>query len=196
MAVAASATPKMIVTIRPEVVSSSSLFMQTSAPAVAEKHIIPGAQEAISVVVATQVEVPDVVWQLEVDFVDVTEQVPVVVAPEVVDPVLVVVVLDEVEVVDEAVVAVEEVESDVVESAVVVADVLATVVLDVFALVDFAEVVFAVVFAVVLSAVVLSSVVESALLLKSPLPLSNGWQSFANQTASTVAAPTPHPFEL
>lgn len=76
MAVAASATPKMIVTIRPEVVSSSSLFMQTSAPAVAEKHIIPGAQEAISVVVATQVEVPDVVWQLEVDFVDVTEQVP------------------------------------------------------------------------------------------------------------------------
>jgi hypothetical protein len=76
MAVAAIATPKTMVTIRPEVVSLSSLFMQTSAPAVAVKHIIPGAQEAMSVVVATQVEVPDVVWQTEVDFVDVTEQVP------------------------------------------------------------------------------------------------------------------------
>lgn len=193
MAVAAIATPKTIVTIRPEVVRLLSLCMQTSAPAVSVKQIIPAAHDAISVVVAKQVEVPDVVWQTDVDFVEVTEQaaVPVVVA-EVVDPVLVVVALDEVEVVDEAVVAVEEVESVVVESAVVVADVLATVVLEVFALVVVADVVFS----VVLSAVVLSADVEPALLLKSPLPLSNGWQSFANQTASMVASPTPHPFKL
>lgn len=111
--------------------------------------------------------------------------IPVVVAA-VVDPVLVEVELDEV--VDEAVVAVEEVESVVEESDVVVADVLATVL---FAVVLLVDVVFAVVFSVVLS-----ESVESALFLKSPLPLSSGWQSFANQTASTVASPTPHPLEL
>lgn len=69
------ATPNAIVTIRPEVVRESSFFMHTSALALAEKQISPGAHEADSTVVALQVDVPDVVTQTEVDFVDVMEQI-------------------------------------------------------------------------------------------------------------------------
>jgi len=54
MAVAARPTPNAIATTRPEVVSVLSRRMQEFAPAVAEKQIKPGEQDAISVVVATQ----------------------------------------------------------------------------------------------------------------------------------------------
>lgn len=74
IAVAAIPTPKTIVTIMPDVVRVSSFFMQTSALAVLVKQRFPGAHEAISVVVATQLDVPEVVAQTEVDFVEVTEQ--------------------------------------------------------------------------------------------------------------------------
>lgn len=63
MMVAASAAPKTRVTIRPEVVRWLSIFIHESAPAlaVAEKQSNPGAQEAVEVVVAEHVDVPEVV---------------------------------------------------------------------------------------------------------------------------------------
>lgn len=75
--VAASAPPKMRVTTNPDVVRLLSLLMHNpaSAPAVGEKQISPGAHDAMSVVVATQVDFPEVVWQMEVDLIEVTEQV-------------------------------------------------------------------------------------------------------------------------
>lgn len=83
--------------------------------------------------------------------------------------------------------------SDVEASDVVVAGILEGA-LVVFGLAVVFAVFFAVVFAVVDSCVELSA--ESALLFKSPFAFSIGRQSFANQTASTVAPPSEHPFEL
>jgi len=64
---------KMIVTMRPDVVRLSSLFMQLSAPAVAEKQRRPGAQDCMAVIVGVQVTVvPSLTEHTDVDFVFVT----------------------------------------------------------------------------------------------------------------------------
>ena len=75
--VAARATPKMMVTTRPEVVSESSLTMHvpTVCVAEAEKQSNPGAQEPVDVVVLVQVVLPDVVPHTVVDIMEVMEQV-------------------------------------------------------------------------------------------------------------------------
>lgn len=64
---------KMMVTMRPEVLSLSCFVMQLLAPAVGEKHSIPGAQDWIAVVVAMQVTVvPAWTEHADVDFMLVT----------------------------------------------------------------------------------------------------------------------------
>lgn len=198
MAVAANPTPKAMATMRPEVVRLLSRLMQEFAPGVAEKHIIPGAQEAISVVVATQDWVlPPETTHWDVDFVVVTEQTrgPVVVAESAVavDVRLELELELDVLVVEEAVVSVEEVVEvvdSVVDSDVVVASVDEGAVVDVV----LADVVLLVVFLVVVSSVVLSSVVvvSSCLLFNSSCPAR---QSKVSQTASAVASAIEHPPE-
>lgn len=184
--VAASAMARAIVTIRPEVVRWSSLFMQTFAPAASVVQRFPGAQEAMRVVVATQprVESP-VIEQKDVSFVEVTEhaRVPVVVPLFVVARAALLVPLSELVllVVEEVDVAnVEEVVEDAdVEEDVVVASVLEGAVVEVF----FADVelVLAVVFAVVDSS-------DVALFLRSNAE-SGTLHSWVNQTASSLEHP-------
>lgn len=110
-------TEKAIVTTSPDVVSELSRFMQTSADDVEVKQMIPGAQDAIRVVVAVQVVLPPEVEQIEVDFVLVVEQMRLVVlVPVVVLPVVVELVVES-EVVEEAVVD-EAVVDEAVEAVV------------------------------------------------------------------------------
>lgn len=63
----------MMVTMRPDVVRLSSLFMQLSAPAVAVKQRRPGAHDCMAVVVGVQVTVvPSLTEHADVDFMFVT----------------------------------------------------------------------------------------------------------------------------
>lgn len=184
MIVAARAMARAIVTMRPDVVRWSSFFMQTFAPAASVVQRLPGAQDAIRVVVATQprVESP-VIEQKDVSFVEVTEhaRVPVVVPLFVVALATLLVPLSELVllVVDVDVANVEEVVEDVDWEDVVVASVLEGAVVEVF----FADVelVFALVFAVVDSS-------DVALFLRSNAE-SGTLHSWVNQTASSFEHP-------
>jgi hypothetical protein len=187
-------TAKTMVTTSPDVVSESSRFIHTFAPAVSVKQIKPAAQEEIAVVVDEQVIVfPPETEQAVVETVDVTEQasVPVVVAAAAVPvdvDVVVVLVLE----VEDAVEAELALDPDVVaaEAEVVVAEVLATLAVE-----DLAVEVFAVVLFAVATEDSVADVEEPALLFNS-FPTSctsTARQSSANQTASAFASANSHP---